>query len=154
MGTIELKFMVLRMNNKFSTKTRNNKLLFTSLTIIAGIWILIAGIMGSWFYSQWQELKSGKLHKINPKELTANSDASDMQAIGTSSETTEPSEEYMLKNWTMLIQASNYVCDSANDFRYRGESNIGKEFKVNCDEYTHNYKVFIRPNSKIYVIPS
>ena len=61
--------MVLKMNNKSLVKKRNKKSLFTGLTIIAGIWILIAGIMGLWFYSQWQDVKSSKILNVNPKEL-------------------------------------------------------------------------------------
>jgi hypothetical protein len=73
MGTIELKFMALKMSSKPSIKTKNNKTLFIGLKIIAGIWILIAGIIGAWFYVQLQDVKSGKNLEINPKELAETS---------------------------------------------------------------------------------
>jgi hypothetical protein len=144
--------MVLRMNNKFSAKTKNNKLILIRLAIVAGIWVLAAGIMGAWFYSQWQDLKSGKLSKIEAKNLASKSESDGVEAINTSASSDEPSKGYMLRNWTQLIQAGNYVCDSANDFKYLGKSNIGMEFRVNCDEYVHNYKVVIRPNKEVYVV--
>jgi hypothetical protein len=97
-------------------------------------------------------LKSGKLSKIEAKNLASKSESDGVEAINTSASSDEPSKGYMLRNWTQLIQAGNYVCDSANDFKYLGKSNIGMEFRVNCDEYVHNYKVVIRPNKEVYVV--
>jgi hypothetical protein len=132
---------------------KKNKTLFRGLTILASSWLLIAGIMGAWFYIQWKDMKSGKLFKRDPRELTKKSSLNNAETIETSKETSALSESDILEGMTKLIQADNYVCHEANEFKYLGESNIGKQFRVNCDQYNHNYLVFIRPNQDVYIKP-